>query len=76
MARKLTQVERDAMLLSRQERALLVESLLATLDLGDEIDAEELWVQEAERRYQEYRAGRIASKPATQVLEDGKNILK
>ena len=76
MARKLTQVERDAMLLSRQERALLVESLLATLDPGDEIDAEELWVQEAERRYQEYRAGRIASKPATQVLEDGKNILK
>ena len=76
MARKLTQVERDAMLLSRQERALLVESLLATLDPGDEIDAEELWVQEAERRYQEYRAGRLASKPATQVLEDGKNILK
>ena len=76
MVRKLTQVERDAMLLSRQERALLVESLLATLDPGDEIDAEELWVQEAERRYQEYRAGRIASKPATQVLEDGKNILK
>ena len=76
MERKLTQVERDAMLLSRQERALLVESLLATLDPGDEIDAEELWVQEAERRYQEYRAGRIASKPATQVLEDGKNILK
>ena len=76
MARKLTQVERDAMLLSRQERALLVESLLATLDPRDEIDAEELWVQEAERRYQEYRAGRIASKPATQVLEDGKNILK
>ena len=76
MARKLTQVERDAMLLSRQERALLVDSLIATLDPGDEIDAEELWVQETERRYQEYRAGRIASKPATQVLEDGKNILK
>ena len=76
MVRKLTQVERDAMLLSRQGRALLVESLLATLDPGDEIDAEELWVQEAERRYQEYRAGRIASKPATQVLEDGKNILR
>ena len=76
MVRKLTQLERDAMLLSRQERALLVESLLATLDPGDEIDAEELWAQKAERRYQEYRAGRIASKPAKQVLEDSKNILK
>jgi putative addiction module component (TIGR02574 family) len=76
MARKLNEVESDAMRLSRQERAVLVERLLPTLDPGDDINAEALWLLEAERRYQEYRAGRLASKPAAQVFEDAKNRLK
>jgi hypothetical protein len=41
----------DAIELSRQERAILAEHLLATLDPGDDVDAEELWLREAERRY-------------------------
>jgi putative addiction module component (TIGR02574 family) len=69
-ARNLSEVEGDAMQLPLKERALLAERLLATLDTGDDIEVEELWLQEAERRYQEYRAGRIASKPAKQVFED------
>lgn len=56
--------------LSRQERAILAEHLLATLDPGDDVDAEELWLQEAEKRYTEYRAGKIGSKPAEQVFKD------
>ncbi|MGH9877554.1 MAG: addiction module protein [Nitrososphaerales archaeon] len=76
MTRKLSEIESEAMQLSRQERALLVEHLLPTLDLGEDVDAEELWLQEAERRYQEYRAGRIASKPAQQVFEDAKKRLQ
>jgi putative addiction module component (TIGR02574 family) len=64
------------MQLSRQERAVLVERLLATLDPDEDIDAEAFWLQEAESRYQEYRAGRIASKPAAQVFEDAKNQQK
>ena len=75
MARKLSEIESEAMQLSRQERAVLVERLLTTLDVSDDVDAEELWLQEAERRYQEYRAGRIASKPAGQVFEDAKKRL-
>ena len=76
MARKLSEIESEAIQLSRQERALLVERLLTTLDLGEDVDAEELWLQEAERRYQEYRAGLIASKPAEQVFEDAKKRLQ
>ena len=75
MARKLSEIESEAMQLSRQERALLAERLLTTLDLGEDVDAEELWLQEAERRYQEYRAGRLASKSAAQVFEDAKKRL-
>lgn len=72
MARTLNEIEREVMQLSRQERAELVERLIATLDVDEDVDAEELWIQEAERRYQEYRAGRIASKSAVQVFEDAK----
>ena len=76
MARNLKNVENDAMQLSQWERALLVERLLATLDIGEDVDAEELWLREAERRYQEYRAGRIESKPAKQVFEDANKHLE
>jgi len=75
MARTFSDIESEAMQLSRQERALLVERLLTTLDFGEDVNAEELWLQEAERRYQEYRAGRLASKPAEQVFEDAKKRL-
>ncbi|MEK7806591.1 MAG: addiction module protein, partial [Chloroflexota bacterium] len=70
MARKFSDVESDAMQLPPRERALLIERLLATLDSGEDVDAEELWLQEAERRYQKYRAGGIESKPAAQAFED------
>ena len=76
MARKLSEIESEAMQLSRQERAVLVERLLTTLDVGEDVDAEELWLQEAERRYQEYRDGRLASKAAEQVFEDAKKRLQ
>ena len=76
MPRKLSEVERDAMELPPQERAILVERLLATLDAGEDTDVEELWLQEAEKRYAEYRAGKIASRPAEQVIEEARQRLQ
>ena len=76
MARTLSEIKSEAMQLSRQEQAVLVERLLTTLDVGEDVNAEELWLQEAERRYEEYRAGRIASKPAAQVFADAKKSLQ
>lgn len=76
MARKLSEIEYDAMHLSLRERALLIARLLATLDTGKDVDAEELWLEEAERRYKQYRVGGIASKPAEQAFEDAKEQLK
>ena len=76
MARKFSDVESDAMELSQRERALLVERLLATLDSANDVEAEEVWLREAENRYQEYRAGARVSKPAEQVFEDADKRLK
>ena len=76
MAKKLSDVERDAMELTHQERAMLAEHLLATLDPADEVDAEELWLQEAEKRDARFRAGKITSKPAEQVFGDARQSLQ
>ena len=64
------------MQLSPQERALLVESLLATLGPGKEVESKNLWLQEAERRYEKYRAGDTLSRPAKEVVEDADQRLK
>ncbi len=72
MVRQLSDIEQDAMALSRQERARLVEHLLATLDPGEDVDAEDLWLEEAEKRYAQYRAGKLKSKPADQVFREAR----
>ena len=76
MVKKLSDVERDAMELTGQERAILAKHLLATLDPVVDVDAEELWLQEAEKRNAKYRAGKITSKPADQVFGDAKQSLQ
>jgi len=76
MARRRSEIEDEAMKLSPRDRALLVERLLPTLDRGEDVDAEEIWLQEAEKRYQEYWAGQIGSRSSDRVFEDAKSRLK
>ncbi len=54
----LTEVLKNALSLNVNDRAALAERLLASLDELDEEEAERLWTQEAQRRLEEYRAGR------------------
>ncbi len=72
MSLTLQSVEADASQLPARERALLVLHLLAALDMEEDADVEELWLQEAERRYQLYRAGKISARPAADVFQDGR----
>jgi putative addiction module component (TIGR02574 family) len=68
MAKPLDTVEREALALPQRDRATLAEHLLATLDEAEDKDVEAAWLAEAERRYQEYRAGRMRAVPADQVF--------
>jgi putative addiction module component (TIGR02574 family) len=73
MVRELDEIEREAMALPRGQRAHLAHRLLTTLDDEDEdVDEglEELWLQEAERRYHEYRQGLVTDEPADKVIEE------
>ena len=60
---------RDAEDLSVQERARLVRRLIASLDQTDETGAEQAWLDEAERRAADFRAGRSTAKPGAEVFD-------
>jgi putative addiction module component (TIGR02574 family) len=66
----LENVEREAFSLTAADRARLAMDLIKSLDNQDDTDAEELWLQEAERRYREYREGNLSARPAEDVFLD------
>ena len=49
--------------LTAADRARLAMYLIKSLDSQDDADAEELWLQQAERRYREYREGNLQPDP-------------
>ncbi|MDO9371815.1 MAG: addiction module protein [Gammaproteobacteria bacterium] len=76
MSRKMNELEREVLELPTEDRALLAEHIIASLDTGQPEDVEELWLQEAEQRYQAYRAGKLTLKPATQTFQEAASRLK
>jgi len=57
-----------AMELSLEERAQLGGTLLFSLDEPSESEVERLWLQEAERRLQDFREGQVKGIPAEEVF--------
>jgi len=76
MSKSVAELEREARHLPVHDRALLAQHLIASIDPGEDVDAEAAWLEEAERRYQAYRQGKLTAKPADQVLHDAKSRLK
>lgn len=60
------EVESAALQLPREERARLAERLISSLE--EESDVERAWIEEAERRYERYRAGETRLVPAADVI--------
>ena len=77
MTSNINEIGKKALELSARDRALLIRQLLESLEEGDEEEnAEELWIDEAKRRYNRYNQGKTSERPANQVLEDAKANLK
>ena len=72
----LKECEAQALRLPPKERATLAEHLIASLDNLDDAENEYLWLEEAERRYQEYKKSNILSRPAEDVLRDARLAIK
>lgn len=69
MSPDLQACEAMALQLPTADRALLAEHLLDSLAPGEsDAEVERLWVIEANRRYDDYRAGRMASMSADEAM--------
>jgi putative addiction module component (TIGR02574 family) len=69
------EIEGEALQLSPHERAQLAEHLIHSLDAEEDPNAERLWIEEAERRYREYKEGRVKAKPAGAVFKEARSKL-
>ncbi len=76
MPMKVKEIEEEALRLSSHERALLVEHLIGSLEPDEDPDAERAWIKEAERRYQDYKAGKMKTRPSEQVFKEARAKLK
>ncbi len=76
MTSNINEIGKKALELSARDRALLIRQLLESLEDEEEENTEELWIDEAKRRYNRYKQGKTSEKPASQVLEDVKTNLK
>jgi hypothetical protein len=71
MSFNLETLKTETSLLSRSERAILAKHIIETLENDDDdINVEELWLQEAKKRYQLYQEGKIQSKAASIVFQE------
>lgn len=71
-----TEVFKNALSLDVPERAALAERLLASLEELGEQEADRLWADEAQRRLEEYRAGRAKAVPAKEVVKKAERLLR
>lgn len=76
MSPELKEFEIQALRLEPKDRAILAEHLIASLDGLDTSENEGLWLEEADRRYQEYKKGNIAARSAEAVLREARAALQ
>lgn len=65
----LQKIESEALGLNIEARASLAGKLLLSLDEPTESEVEKLWLNEAERRLEDYRAGRSHAIPGNDVFK-------
>ncbi len=75
MSTQLMEFEAVALKLPPADRATLAERLIASLDELNDDQNEQLWLEEADRRYREYKDGNISSRSAEDVLRDARNAI-
>jgi putative addiction module component (TIGR02574 family) len=69
MPMTIQKIESEALSLDIQSRANLVGKLLLSLDEPTVSEVERLWLDEAERRLNDYRTGKVQGIPGNEVFK-------
>lgn len=76
MSALLDQLAEQSRLLTVEEKATLARILIEGLDPSTDSEGEEMWLGEAQRRYQAYLNGEIEAHPGDEVMTRARNRLK
>ena len=75
MSRHFEEMEKQARALSPEEKAELARILIEELDTAVDQEAEHLWLEEAERRYDTFIRGEIEARPGDEVMQRARDRL-
>lgn len=70
------QLEKQARMLTPQEKASLARILIEELDTSSDADVEHLWIAESQRRYEAYLRGELNSVSGEEVMGRARSRLK
>ena len=70
------QLEKQARMLTPQEKASLARILIEELDTSSDINVERLWIAESQRRYEAYLKGELKSVSGEEVMSRARSRLK
>ena len=76
MSTNFEELEKRVRALSPKEKAELARILIEDLDAAVDADAQQLWLEEAQRRYDAYCAGELPAHPGDDVMSRVRNRLK
>jgi hypothetical protein len=68
MLKNIEEIAEATMQLGLEDRALLAGKLLLSLDEPSSSEVERLWLDEAERRLEDFRLGNVRSIPSEEVF--------
>jgi putative addiction module component len=70
------EVEKQARALTQQEKASLARILIEELDPITDAGVEQVWIEEARRRYDAFLAGQLEALPGDAVMARARSRLK
>ncbi len=75
MVHTLAEIEQVILRLNPKERATLAHNIIDDLDTLVDENVDRLWLEEAQRRYRAYVAGKTKAKPAQEVFDKARRRL-
>lgn len=76
MSTLLDDLQRQALALTPQEKATLARILIEGLDPTLDSEVEQVWIAEAQRRYQAYLNGELEALPGDEVMAKARSRLQ
>ena len=70
------EVQKQAQMLTAQEKAALAHLLIEELDAPLDADVEQLWIAESQRRYEAYLKGELEVVAGDEAMANARNRMK